>query len=123
MVYYWRNVHAHRKKEELMAELITPEVFNHLVQLAALELSPGESNYLREQLNNQLKAIHELETIPLEGITEINLHGVTYTTETTPAVRSDDWRQNNHSDKILEQAPQVEDRFIVVPEIPHEELE
>ena len=106
-----------------MAEQITPEVFNHLVQLAALELSPGESDYLREQLNNQLKAIHELETISLENVTEINLHGVPYTTETTPAVRLDDWHPNNHSDKILEQAPQVEERFIVVPEIPHEELD
>ena len=49
-----------------MSDPITPEIFAHLVDLAALELSPEEAEYLRRQLNNQLKAIHELEAIPLD---------------------------------------------------------
>ena len=49
-----------------MSDAITPEMFAHLVDLAALELSPEEAEYLRRQLNNQLKAIHELEAIPLD---------------------------------------------------------
>ena len=49
-----------------MSETITPELFAHLVDLAALELSPEEGEYIRAQLNNQLKAIHELEAIPLD---------------------------------------------------------
>ena len=33
------------------------------VDLAALELDAKQAEYLRKQLNNQLKAIHELEAI------------------------------------------------------------
>ena len=49
-----------------MSELISPETFAHLVDLAALELSPEEGEYIRGQLNNQLKAINELAAIPLD---------------------------------------------------------
>jgi Asp-tRNA(Asn)/Glu-tRNA(Gln) amidotransferase C subunit len=37
-----------------MPEKITREVFEHLVDLAALELSEEESVYLLDQLNKQL---------------------------------------------------------------------
>ena len=40
-----------------MAEEITAEIFDHLVELAALELEAKEAEYLRAQLNSQLKAI------------------------------------------------------------------
>ena len=106
-----------------MAELITPELFDHLVQLAALELAPEEADYLREQLNSQLKAIHELEAIPLENIGEIRLHGIPYPPQIRPEIRSDIWQPDNNSESILDQAPQSEDRHIVVPEIPHEDLD
>ena len=43
-----------------MDDEISPDLFNHLAELAA-----DEAEYLRRQLNNQLKAIHKLETIPL----------------------------------------------------------
>jgi len=105
-----------------MTETITPEIFDHLVQLAALELSQGESEYLRRQLNNQLKAIHELESIPVGDIDEITMHGVSYSDKTTPAPRVDIWQKNIESEDILGQAPQIEDGYIIVPEIPHEEL-
>jgi aspartyl-tRNA(Asn)/glutamyl-tRNA(Gln) amidotransferase subunit C len=105
-----------------MPEEITPELFNHLVQLAALELKPDEAEYLRRELNNQLRAIHELEAIPLEGDTPITSHGVPYTTESTPPIRSDTWNPDPHPQEILAQAPESEDGYIVVPEIPHEEI-
>jgi aspartyl-tRNA(Asn)/glutamyl-tRNA(Gln) amidotransferase subunit C len=105
-----------------MTETITPEIFDHLVQLAALELSQEESEYLRKQLNNQLKAIHELVAIPVDDIDEITMHGVSFTDKTTPATRMDIWKRNIDSEDILGQAPQIEDRYIIVPEIPHEEL-
>ena len=37
-----------------MSDPITPELFTHLVELAALELTPPEAEYLRGQLNGQL---------------------------------------------------------------------
>lgn len=113
-----------------MSEQITPQIFEHLVQLAALELSRTEAEYLRQELNKQLKAIHELEAIPLTKDTPITLHGVPYTPEITPPIREDqlDAEMDDESaekpcaEAILAQAPEVEDRYIVVPDIPHTEL-
>lgn len=103
--------------------MITPELFDHLVELAALELSPPESEYLRQQLNNQLKALQELVAIPLEENIPPALHGVGFPAEIRPPIRDDAWIPSPHVEAILNQALELEDRFIVVPEIPHQDLE
>jgi aspartyl-tRNA(Asn)/glutamyl-tRNA(Gln) amidotransferase subunit C len=105
-----------------MSDAINPEVFNHLVLLAALELTPAEAEYLRRELNNQLKAIHELEAIPLNEETPITSHGVPYTPAITPPVREDEWLVYAAPEEIIQQAPQTEDGYIVVPDILHTEL-
>jgi len=105
-----------------MTEAITREIFNHLVQLAALELSPDEAEYIRGELNKQLKAIHELEAIPLQDDTPPASHGVPYTPATSPAVRPDEWRPHPDPGGILAQAPETDEGYIIVPEIPHIEL-
>jgi aspartyl-tRNA(Asn)/glutamyl-tRNA(Gln) amidotransferase subunit C len=105
-----------------MADEITPELFNHLVELAALELSTEEGEYMRRQLNNQLKAIHELEAIPLDPSTPIASHGVPYTPATSPAMREDVIRAYPNPARLLETAPEVEEHYIIVPEIPHQDL-
>jgi aspartyl/glutamyl-tRNA(Asn/Gln) amidotransferase C subunit len=105
-----------------MTDEITPELFIHLVELAALELSFDEGEYLRKQLNNQLKAIHELESIPLDLATPIASHGVPYTVETSPAIREDVLVAYPDPAKLLAGAPEIEDNYIVVPEIPHQDL-
>jgi aspartyl-tRNA(Asn)/glutamyl-tRNA(Gln) amidotransferase subunit C len=105
-----------------MPDTITPDLFAHLVQLAALELSPDEAEYLRQQLNNQLNAIHELEAIPLDPDVKATSHGVPYTPEITPEIRSDEWSSYPDPEQILAQAPETEDGYIVVPDIPHTEL-
>ena len=106
-----------------MSDLITPEIFSHLVHLAALELSPEEGEYVRRQLNNQLKAIRELEAIPLEAGLTVTSHGVTYGIETSPQPRPDEWIAYPDVAELLAQVPQAEDRYIVVPDIPHTTLE
>jgi aspartyl-tRNA(Asn)/glutamyl-tRNA(Gln) amidotransferase subunit C len=106
-----------------MSDPITPEIFDHLVQLAALELGAEEAEYIRRQLNNQLKAIQELEAIPLDSEVAITSHGVHYTADTSPTPRQDEWIPYPDVDAILAQAPEVEDRYIVVPDIPHTTLE
>ena len=106
-----------------MTDEITPDLFEHLVELAAFAFDPEEADYLRRELNNQLKAIHQLEAVPLETDVTITLHGVTYTRETQPALREDTWEPCDNPDEILEQAPQVEDRYIIVPDIPHTKLD
>lgn len=105
-----------------MSDPITPEIFNHMVELAALELSPAEAEYLRRELNNQLKAIHELEQIPLDAQTPIASHGVRYTPEISSPLRADEWRAFPQPEEILGQAPELENGYIVVPDIPHTEL-
>jgi aspartyl/glutamyl-tRNA(Asn/Gln) amidotransferase C subunit len=106
-----------------MTDPITPEIFQHLVQLAALQLSPDEAEYVRRQLNNQLKVVRELEAIPLDSGVSVTSHGVPYTDQTSPAPREDTWLPYADVADILSQAPEVADRYIVVPDIPHTTLE
>jgi aspartyl-tRNA(Asn)/glutamyl-tRNA(Gln) amidotransferase subunit C len=101
---------------------ITPEIFQHLVSLAALELDEEEAEYLRRELNQQLQAIRDLESIELSTDVSITSHGVPYSPETRPGLRLDHAEPSDKADAILEQAPEVEERFIVVPDIPHTEL-
>ena len=105
-----------------MTEEITPELFQHLVELAALELSVEEGEYLRKQLNNQLKAIHELESVPLDPSTPIASHGVPYTPSNSPAIREDLILSYPSPEKLLAGAPEVDDNYFVVPDIPHQDL-
>lgn len=104
-------------------EEITLEVFNHLVELAALALNDNEVDYLRRELNKQLSAVHELEAIKLEVDTPPASHGVPYPPERTPTLRNDEWRSSKLSAEITAQAPQFEDGYLIVPEIPHTTLE
>ena len=106
-----------------MADEITPELFEHLVDLAAFAFDPEEAEYLRRELNNQLKAIHQLEAVPLDEEVPLASHGVPYTEQTRPSLRKDIWQPCDNPKEILEQVPQVEDDYIVVPDIPHTELE
>ena len=106
-----------------MTDEIPPELFEHLVDLAAFAFDPKEAKYLRRELNNQLRAIHQLAAVPLDEDVPPASHGVGYTEATTPSLREDRWEACENPDEILAQAPQVEDRYIVVPDIPHTELE
>lgn len=106
-----------------MTEAINPEIFQHLVGLAALELDSGEAEYLRRELNSQLTAIRELEAIELDASTPIASHGVPYTPEISQPPREDRAQSSGLADDILAQVPETQGRFIVVPDIPHTELE
>jgi len=106
-----------------MSEEINPELFEHLVELAAFAFDPKEVEYLRRELNNQLNAIHQLEAVPLDQDVPLASHGVPYTTQTSPSLREDEWQPFEDPDEILAQAPQVEDRYFIVPDIPHTELD
>jgi aspartyl/glutamyl-tRNA(Asn/Gln) amidotransferase C subunit len=105
-----------------MSDEISPELFNHLVELAALELDADEAEYLRSQLNNQLKAIHELETIPLDPDTPVASHGVLYTPASAPSIRADELDPYPDSAQLISGAPETQDGYIVVPDIPHQDL-
>jgi aspartyl-tRNA(Asn)/glutamyl-tRNA(Gln) amidotransferase subunit C len=106
-----------------MSDPIDRETFAHLVDLAALELDEAEGEYLRQQLNNQLKSIRQLEAIPIDPNTPINLHGISYTQDDSPALRADQWLPFEDVADILSQVPELEENYIIVPDIPHTELE
>ncbi len=106
-----------------MTEEITLDIFQHLVDLAALELDPVEAEYLRVQLNNQLRAIAELAAIPLPGDIPPAAHGVPYTVVNSQPPRADVWQPCLNPADIIDQAPQVDEGYIVVPDIPHKALE
>ena len=59
-----------------MPEAITPEIFKKLVGLASLDVGKEEGEYLRQELNNQLSSVAELEAIPLDEDLKITSHGV-----------------------------------------------
>jgi aspartyl-tRNA(Asn)/glutamyl-tRNA(Gln) amidotransferase subunit C len=106
-----------------MTDQITPDVFHHLVELAALEMDEKEAEYLRKQLNNQLKAIHELESISLDSSILPASHGVPYPEKIRARLREDSWQPYPESTSILKQAPETDENYYVVPEIPHTKLE
>ena len=106
-----------------MSDELTRETFDHLVDLAALELGREEAEYLRRQLNNQLKAIHELEAVPLDESTALTSHGVPYTNAISQPPREDVWQAYPDPAGILAQAPESDEGFIVVPEIPTTSLD
>ncbi len=106
-----------------MSAVITEDTFIHLVDLAALELSPVESQYILNQLNNQLKAIRELEKIPIDKDTPPARHGVPFPISISQPPREDRMESYPHVDDLLSQVPDSEDRYIIVPDIPHTELE
>lgn len=106
-----------------MTDQISPEMFAHLVELAALELETGQAEYLRGELNHQLKAIDELAAIPLDDSVPIAAHGVPFTPAISPAPRPDEVQPGGDPAEILAQAPEESGGYIIVPDIPHTTLE
>ena len=102
---------------------ISREIFNHLVDLAELELDEGQAAYLLAQMNAQLNAINALVSIPLDAAITGSTHGVSYGSETRPALRADQPDPFKDSAAIVAGSPQHEDGYIVVPDIPHTTLE
>jgi aspartyl-tRNA(Asn)/glutamyl-tRNA(Gln) amidotransferase subunit C len=104
-------------------EQINPQVFEHLVELAALQLDEKQAEYLRQELNRQLRSIHELEAIPIPEGLSITVHGVPYPSNTNLDLRGDQWQPFPNSADIIGQAPQSENNQFAVPDIPHTTLE
>lgn len=106
-----------------MTDTIDRDTFDHLVSLAAFELDESQASYLLREMNNQLKAIHELAAIPLDEDLPVTSHGVPYTSQISAPARPDEWMPFEHPEDIIAQAPQSQDGYIIVPDIPHQTLE
>jgi aspartyl/glutamyl-tRNA(Asn/Gln) amidotransferase C subunit len=106
-----------------MTEKISPEDFKRLAELASLELPEEEAEYLRKELNNQMISVEVLDSIPIDVDTGAAAHGIPYTEYNSQIPREDVSRPVPNRDEILKGAPELEDGYIVVPDISHEELD
>jgi aspartyl/glutamyl-tRNA(Asn/Gln) amidotransferase C subunit len=106
-----------------MSETITRQTFKHLVRLAELEMDAEEAEYLRQQLNNQLDVIQELAAIPLDEDIAPSLHGVSFPPDVSQPLRQDTWKLFDNIEGILDQVPDLVDNQVIVPDIPHTDLE
>lgn len=106
-----------------MEEIIDKQTFNHLVDLAAFELDAEEAEYLRREMNKQIKIIQEMAAVEIDEDILLTTHGVTFTPELSPAVRRDEQQPSDEAEGILTQVPELRDGYIVVPESHHTELE
>ena len=111
-----------RESRDYGLDEISEDVFRHLVELAAFHLEDDEAAYLRRELNGQLKAIRELDAIEVGADVPITSHGVPFAAAMRLPLRQDRIEPSTAADDILEQAPDVEERSIIVPDIPHEEI-
>jgi aspartyl/glutamyl-tRNA(Asn/Gln) amidotransferase C subunit len=118
----WEEVNLPQDSNQ-QADEISADIFDHLVELAAFNLESEEKEYLRKELNAQLKAIRELEALDIDGQVPITSHGVPYTESNSAPLREDVVSISSEADDIVEGAPETELRYIVVPDIPHEDLE
>lgn len=106
-----------------MNDKISPKDFERLAELASLELSAEEAEYLRKELNNQMISVEVLDSIPIDAETVTAAHGVPYDDYNSAQPREDVSKQDPHREEILKRAPELEEGYIVVPDISHQELE
>jgi aspartyl/glutamyl-tRNA(Asn/Gln) amidotransferase C subunit len=102
--------------------MIDPETFSHLIELASFEFEPGQADYLLDQLNRQLKTIDELAAVPIDESLPMEIHGVPYPAENSQGLRSDTTSSFPDLDFLTSQFPQFEEGYVIVPDIPHQEL-
>ncbi|MCC7128827.1 MAG: hypothetical protein IT297_00375 [Anaerolineae bacterium] len=105
-----------------MNQEINQEFFDHLVQLAELQLEPEEAEYMHEQLNKQLQSVAVLQSIPVDPDTPPAVHSIPYPPEVSQPTRADRWEPTPEPRRILELAPETQDGYIVAPHTPHTEL-
>jgi len=102
---------------------ISRETFDHLVDLAEFKLEESESQYLLKEMNAQLGAIDRMEAITLDEELPLASRGVPYPPERKQVLRADKEQSFENPGKIIAQAPETRDGYIVVPDIPHTTLE
>jgi aspartyl/glutamyl-tRNA(Asn/Gln) amidotransferase C subunit len=103
--------------------MINSETFAHLVELASFEFESDQADYLRDQLNNQLKTIQELEAVPIDENFTVEIHGVPYPQSLSQPLREDTSSIFPDRDELTGQFPRFEDGYVIVPDIPHQELD
>ena len=106
-----------------MAEAVSRNLFQELAKTGALDLTPGEAELLRAELNEQLEVVRQLESIPLDETLPPVIHGNPYPPEIRCELREDEWKPFARPAEITAQAPLSREGYIVSPDVVHIKLE
>ncbi len=105
-----------------MEEVISKKTFAQLAAVGGIELTAGEAEDLRGEMNRQMRVIRQLEAIPLEEHITPVIHGNPYPEAVRCGLREDIPRPFGNSDGIIAQAPSVRDRCFVSPDVQHQRI-
>lgn len=103
-------------------QLIDDTLFQNLLQTAALKLSAEEAAILKKELNEQVKIIRQLDSIPLPEEIEPVIHGNPYPPEIRCELREDIYIPFENASEITAQTPLIQDGYIVSPDVPHRRI-
>ena len=104
-------------------EAVSKEMFDELLRVGALKISPEEAELLRADLNGQLMVIQLLDSIPLDAGLSPVVHGNPYPEEIRCSLREDVPCVFDRPGDILARAPLSREGFFVSPDVPHQKLE
>lgn len=103
-------------------QFIDDTLFQNLMQTAALKLSAEEAALLKKELNNRMKIIRQLDSVPLPEEIEPVIHGNPYPPQIRCELREDICAPFDNASEITTQAPAVLDGYIVSPDVPHRRI-
>ena len=109
-------------KKQMPEDFIEKSLFAEIMQTAAIDLFPDESEILCEELNCQMEIIRQLEAIPLDENISPVVHGNPYPFDIRCGLRQDEWVPFADPNSIISQAPFSKDDFIVSPDVPHQRI-
>ncbi len=80
--------------------------------LARLSLGEDEALRLNEEVGRLLEYVSRMQEVDIEG-----LQATTHALSEEPNLRNDEVHGENRTDSLLHNAPELEDRFIVIPNV------
>ncbi len=105
-----------------MDEIIDKKTFAELAAAGGIELTAGEAEDLRCEMNRQMNVIRQLEAIPLDDEIRPVVQGNPYPADIRCALREDIPCPFDRSAEIIAQAPLSRDGFIISPDVPHQKI-
>ncbi len=82
------------------------------IDMAMLELAPDESDTVQRSVSQMLDYFAVMAAAPVDGV-EPTTHAFSTTNRTRPDTRN----ERSVADELLESAPDLEDRFIAIPNV------
>lgn len=92
--------------------MISEDQVKHVARLARLSLLPEETILFTRQLNDILAYMEQLNEVPTQGI-----EPTSHVLDLINVFRNDEVKRRVQTDAMLENAPEAEHHFFVVPRI------